>query len=338
MTIKYIQRTLSIILILTITLGIFYLYLPPQQSILMDMNQTVGENKVDILCVGSSHVYSGINPIQLYLEHGYAAYDLAGGSMAPWQSYYYVLEACKTQNPKIVVMDVYMLGSVQDMGYYQDYQTVSNLLTFPTSINKVKALEASIADSRCSIFLMFPYTYDKIDAYHGLTCNKLKGVNDYSLGYKFMTGIEEYKNVPDVTKVVDVVPIHPKNEKYLRLLIEYCRDNRIELVLTNTPWPCITLDNERYFNYIGKVADEYDVPFLNGCLYYNEMGIDYQTDSYGDGGHLNHAGVSKYTGWLGTYLEEHYSLPDHRGEPDYEVYERCADWLETKIISDKLKE
>ena len=218
---KAIRRSLSIVLILVIVTGAFYLYIPPQYSIILNMNQTVGENKVDILCIGSSHLYCGIDPIQLYKEKGYAAFDLAGGSMAPWQSYYYMLEACKTQTPKLIIIDTYMIGKVQDMGYYTDSQTVENLLTFPLSMNKIKAVAESEAESKLSLLLVFPYTYDETDSYPGLSCKKIQGKKDYSLGYKYASGVIEHKDISDIAGVTDEMAIHPKNEKYLRMIIEY---------------------------------------------------------------------------------------------------------------------
>ena len=132
------------------------------------------------------------------------------------------------------------------------------------------------------------------------------------------------------------MPLDPKNEKYLRGIIEYCCDNNIELLLTNTPWPCITEEIHMYFNRIQEIADEYGVPFLNGCLYYDEMGIDYNVDSSGDSGHLNHSGVTKYTRWLEEYISNHYMIPDRRNNLDYEIYEEGLQALD-EMINDEEK-
>ena len=53
-----------------------------------DFYNTLEKDTVDVLCVGSSHVYCGINPVQLYNDYGIAAYDLAAGSQAVWYSYF----------------------------------------------------------------------------------------------------------------------------------------------------------------------------------------------------------------------------------------------------------
>lgn len=315
----YITRTVLLMITVCVIAILFYLYIPPQSNILETMNETIGKNKVDVVCVGSSHVFSGINPTQMYNEKGIAAYDIAIGSQAPWQSYYYIKEICKTQNPKVIVFDTYMLGT-QDEDGYKDYQTVSNLLNCRLSMNKILAVLDSKADSKLSILLRFPYLYNRYDEYAGFTIDKLYGEKDYSFGYAYSDGIQVYNDVVDVSNVNETEQIDPKSEKYLGKIIDFCSRNSIQLVLTNTPWPCITEETQKKFNRIAEIADDKGVPFLDGCKCSSEIGMDYTVDSYGDGGHLNHTGVTKYTKWLVNYLSTNNSLPDRRGEPGYEAY------------------
>lgn len=319
-------RLLRIIIVIFVICGVFYLYIPPIEGKIETMNTTVGENTVDILCVGSSHMFSGINPIQLYEEYGYSSYILAAGSQAPWQSYYYIKEANKTQNPQLVIFDTYILGTMKPEDF-QDYQTVSNLLYFRNSYDKLCAILESKADSKINIFLRFPYVYNMTENYSGLSINKLYGRKDYSMGYCYSTVIESYDNVLDVENIKESLPLDSKNEKYLRLIIEYCKNNNIELLLTNTPWPCITEEKQQYYNEMKNIASEYDVAFIDGCLLYKDMGIDYMVDSCGDNGHLNYYGVTKYTKWVGDYIKDNYSLTDHRGDNQYNAYKEGINWL-----------
>ncbi len=41
--------------------------------------------------------------------------------------------------------------------------------------------------------------------------------------------------------------------------------------------------NREVINRIGDMADKYDVPLINGCLYNEEIWMDYTKDGYGDG-------------------------------------------------------
>ena len=294
------------------------------------MVQYIGENKVDVVCLGSSHVYTGINPIQLYEEHGIAGYDIAGGSRAPWQDYYYLKAVDKHQNPTLVILDVYVY-SKDSIGDFNEGRAIANLLNYPLSVDKYKALMASDVSDPISVMLKFPYRYDEYEKYRGLSLSKADKEPYCLMGYSYLTGVEEYTNPIDGKFVKEAKPIHPKIEEYLRKSIEYCKTNNIDMLLTNTPSPAIDEERYMYYNYIEQIANEYGVSFINGCLHMDEMGMDWEKDSYGDGGHLNYDGVTKYTSWLGEYLTNCYDIPDHRGESGYEMYGIAVKELDKKI-------
>ncbi len=97
-------------------------------------------------------------------------------------------------------------------------------------------------------------------------------------------------------------------------------------------WCSVTPEAQRYFNYIGEVAAECGVPFLNGCNYFEEMGYDCMTDTCGDSGHLNHSGVTKFTTFVDEYLAENYDLPDRRDDSFYtELFKEADIWLEEAL-------
>lgn len=328
----YLKRLIRVISCIIIIAAVFYMVIPPQSGMAYVLNETYKDKPLDILCVGSSHMMNGLNPIQMFNEKGYAAYDFANISQAPWQSYFYIKEACKVKDPSLVIVDIYTMGTRQNVDtQYKDYQTVTNLNPFPLSTDKISAAFASKADSRLDILLRFPYL-EIYRSFSGLTLSKFYGEKDLSFGYRVFTAVEPYYDFTDVKDITDSTPIHPKNEKYLRLIIEYCQDNDIDLLLINTPWCCVTPEAQRYFNYIGEVAAEYGVPFLNGCNYFEEMGYDCMTDTSGNSGHLNHSGVTKFTSFVDEYLSENYDLPDRRDDVYYtDLFKEADKWLEEAL-------
>ena len=46
-------------------------------------------------------------------------------------------------------------------------------------------------------------------------------------------------------------------------------------------------------------------------------GIDWKSDTLDKGDHLNLSGAHKITDYMITYLQEHYVLPDHRGDEKF---------------------
>ncbi len=319
---------------LAIITSVFYLYLPPVENIVDTMNKTVGEERVDVLCVGSSHMYSGLNPVQMYRDHGYAAYILACGSQAPWQSLYYIKETCSTQHPKIILLDVFMIG-VHEEDDYEDYQTVNNMLYTPLSFSKIEVVTQSVANSRLDILLRFPYIHNDYEAFNGFTCEKFIGNRDYSMGFDYSDDIatEEQKDYGkyDVKNSTEEIKISEKNERYLRSIIEYCREKDIAVILINAPWPMINEKVHKRFNHIRRIAGEYDITFIDGDTLTYELGMDWTKDCKGNGGHLNNSGITKFTNYVENYIYSNYDIPDRRGNPDYGSYEEGVEWLDNTI-------
>lgn len=297
----------------------------------------IDDNMIDVLCVGSSHVWYGINPVQMYNDYGIAAFDLVNGSQGAWHSYYYIKEALKTQNPKIVILDVFTMQRGDEV--YNDEVVKNNLLNMSISWDKWQALLVDgNAESKADIFWGFPITHTR---YREVNKDdfEVSGNMDNFLGYTYLyDSIAEGERTPaiDALTVTDSLPVTEKTEKYLRKIIELCLNRGIDIILVNSPQQNITIEMQKKYNYIQEIADEYQILFLNGCLYNNEIGIDYTIDLRQDGHHMNYSGVTKYTKWLSDYLSKNYNLPDRRGNTQYEVWEYQAERLEAKVRKERL--
>ena len=268
---------------------------------------------------------NGINPVQMYRDRGYAAYVLACGSQAPWQSYYYIKEACKYQRPVLIIQEVYKFNITQDENGYRDGETVNNVLNMPISWDKIQVVASSKADSRIDLLLRFPYIHDDYSDVSTLGVDKFFGNVDYSLGYNFEDSIEtESVNVVDKSLIKDVKPISAKNEEYLRKIIEYCKKQGIDLLLINTPCPETTKNDQMLSNYIGLIASEYGVSYIDGNLLWEDIGVDWSMDRADEHGHLNNNGVTKFTTYIENYISEKYPVPDRRGNDNYASYEKAV--------------
>lgn len=331
-----IKRSIIIILIILSAIWLLSRYFKltayPRDSMYM-LNNYIEENTIDVLCVGSSHIFCTINPVQMYRDYGIAAYDLTGGRQAPWYSYYYIQEAIKTQAPEVVILDVYTSRHNSD-GFINAKVFQSNLLSMKPSLNKWHAVKASGAENKFDLFWQFPITHSRYESLTKDDFNNKK--NNSLLGYSYNTRVVPYEEVLDASKITESESIPVKSEEYLRKSIELCKQNNINVILFNAPWPCIDESSQRQFNYIQAIADEYEIVFLNGCLYEKEIGIDYLIDSMGDGGHLNYTGAEKCTRWLCEYLMSHYKLKDRRGETQYEEWKKKEQILDEIVLGDKI--
>jgi hypothetical protein len=318
---KIVRRFLAVAVLLfaLIFISLRYIHLTDGDHgvSLYDFNHYVTADTIDVLCVGSSHIYCAINPVQLYDDCGIAAYDMAGGSQAVWFSYYYLKEALKTQSPKLVILDVYTIYKDDDLF---TEKIPMNLLEMRPSANKAEALKAAGTDDFWGEFLIAP-------VYHSRYANINRDCydnNDYCLlGCSLNWSCIPYTETEDLKSVSEITPVSEKAETYLRKAIELCQKNNIDILLTNTPTPCTTADQQTYYNYVAAIAAEYGVTFLNGSLLSDEIGMDFTTECF-DSGHLNYYGIEKYTAWLERYLQDHYDLPDRRGEEGYKHWEEAS--------------
>ena len=99
-------------------------------------------------------------------------------------------------------------------------------------------------------------------------------------------------------------------------MVQYCKDNGIEVMLCKTPkvaWSDLRHDATNYF------AKQLDVPFLDFNLpaLEKEIELDHARDFY-DNTHLNVYGSKKLTTYLSTFIAKHYSIPDISDDTRYE--------------------
>jgi hypothetical protein len=325
---KYIKRIIAIVCLIAVLICMMIKYMDltktSETSRFYDFYHYVEDNTIDVLCIGSSHIAAGLSPVQMWDDYGISAYNLWGGTQSAWFSYYYLTEALKTQNPKVVILDVYTVISDEE---YLNEQIGINLMTLNINYNKYCAIKAAGADNLTDLLLTFPIMHTR---YNELDIGSWDNTDTCFLGLMYRTGIEPYENVENVESVVDVTPISDMAEEYIRKSIELCQQNDISIILSNAPWPCVTAENQQKYNYVNAIAEEYGIPFINGCLMTDELQMDYTQDSFGDAGHLNYYGVTKYTTWMENFLSDNYDLEDHRGDSKYSHWEQASVRLQKK--------
>ena len=100
-----------------------------------------------------------------------------------------------------------------------------------------------------------------------------------------------------------------------RRLVELCEENGTKLVLIKAPslspvwW-------DQWDAQIVEFAEKNDLLYVNMLEYQEEIGIDWQTDTYDAGLHLNVYGAEKASRWFGKILVEECGIADRRGDAD----------------------
>ncbi|MCR4924144.1 MAG: hypothetical protein K5931_09085 [Lachnospiraceae bacterium] len=274
----------------------------------------------DIIFVGSSTVYSGINPIILWEDKGYTSYDRSNASQTMWTSYYMIEDAIRYNKPKLVALDVGFIKYDDD--FTEEPSNRKAIDGMRLSSSKIKCIEAAKGEEERLIEYIFP-----VLRFH--TRWKEFKLEDLIYTFKdeevtnngFIIDPKRTKNLPprENGRYIhgEEVDISPKNWEYLMKIINICRENDVELFLMKVPsysdnWSL------KYDRLIDELGEEYGISYLNFDELDETIGFDYLIHSPDEGSHLNTEGAELFTYYLGDYIEENYNIPSHRGEEKYE--------------------
>ena len=99
--------------------------------------------------------------------------------------------------------------------------------------------------------------------------------------------------------------------EYLDKITKLCKDNDIQLILIKAPsvYPSWY---EQWDQQMVEYAEKNQIRYMNFLDLEEEVGLDFQTDTYDGGLHLNLTGAEKASKYLGKLLKEAYGLVDHR--------------------------
>ncbi|MBO5999861.1 MAG: hypothetical protein J6P87_09250 [Lachnospiraceae bacterium] len=285
---------------------------------------------IDVVFMGSSHIHCNVNTALLWEDYGIAAYDYSAAEQPLWTTYYYLKEICKYQDPKLIVLDLY--SPARFKADYQYDWLMYNLNGVRFSLNKLQMIYAGCEPER--IWDYFP----SIATYH----LRFKELTEEDWDYLFMSrkeraafkGYTPYYVVraqeePELLETMSG-GITVKSEIYLQRIIEYTRENGIDLFLMVSPY--ITTDeDELVYNRVHEIADRYGLQFNSTNYYYTTMDLQFETD-FNDESHLNYLGSCKFTDYLGKELKAMYDLPDRRGDAKWESWDRHVEKINQEVI------
>ncbi|MDF2906765.1 MAG: putative rane protein [Herbinix sp.] len=266
----------------------------------------------DVIFIGDCEVFSNVSPITLWEQYGITSYIRGSAQQLIWQSYYLLEEALTYEKPKVVVFNVLA------MKYDEPQKEAYNRLTLDGmrfSMTKLRAIQASMMKEEAFITYLFPLL-----RYHSRWNELSEEDVEYLFEKKTLSHNGFLMRVD--TKPVTVVPKGKKlpdyqfgqnSFHYLDRMTKLCKDNNIELVLIKSP-SVYPYWYEEWDQQIEDYARKNDLTYINFLEFVEEIGIDYSTDTYDGGLHMNLSGAEKFTSYLGQLLQENYGLPDHRSD------------------------
>lgn len=322
------KRTLALLLVLVLTMGSVYLAdrvlllkrydgVKPMQSFYAQAPGTV-----DVLLLGNSHMGVHVDTATLWQEYGISAFALWGGVQPMWNSYHFLVEALKSQTPKVVVLET---GGLSYGWEYTDEATqVKNLAGMKLSRNKWEAVQASAPRDRWAALMLglplYHQRYGEVTAEDFAYFPWSKGLINYK-GSFALYGHGNF-DLGDAAAITEVAEISGKSLDYFGRIVNLCREKEIPLILVKTP----TVDLEKYQPYCNAVEQ---IAAREGLAFYNfnqmgeETGITGE-DFYFDT-HLNLSGARKLSRSLADILRSTVELTDHRGDVAYASWDVNAE-------------
>ncbi|MBE5890211.1 MAG: SGNH/GDSL hydrolase family protein [Lachnospiraceae bacterium] len=276
------------------------------------------ENKdFDVVFVGDCEVYENFSPITLWEEYGINSYIRGSAEQYIWQSYYLLEDTLRYSNPKVVVFNIQSLQFNESQS--EAYNRMS-LEGMEWSMTKVNAIKASMTEEENFLDYVFP-----ILRYHSrwseLSFDDIKYMfNSPTVsynGYFMRVDTRPVETVPEGMQLADY-SFGDNAWKYLDMMRELCAEKGIQLVLVKAPSVYPTWYDE-YEEQVEEYAAEYDLPYYNFLELTEEVGIDYSTDTYDAGLHMNINGAEKMASYFGKILAEEYGVEDRRGDEELDA-------------------
>lgn len=262
--------------------------------------------QIDVLNVGDSLADNAITPVEMYRDYGITSYVMGRDLQKCIETYYAIKLALRNQNIKVVLWEVHNLCKGQ-----KDYER------YMVGISEYAKYRSQ--------FIKYHYVWKRL--------MEGKGVRKYFKGYVVNEVTVPYeKKVPYLNlEVTDAFDPPSDQMRVFQKIYDLCRKEGIQLILYAVPSPhCY---NMSMHNGYVKLAQKYDLPFLDGNIDYEKIGIDFAKDySDDDGDHLNLFGVRKMTKYLAEYLVRECGLENHRNDPAYKSWSDILPAYEQEVL------
>ena len=273
----------------------------------------------DVVFIGDCEVYECFTPPTLWQEYGITSYVRGSAQQLIWQSYYLLEETLKRETPKAVVFNVLSIKYGEPQSEAYNRMTLDGM---QWSSSKVGAIDASMTKEESFLSYVFPLLrfHSRWSELTGEDWQYLFHRDSVSHnGYLMQTGISPKTSDREGRPLADYT-LPEIGFEYLEKMRALCEEKGVEFILIKAP-----TNNWKYYWYdewesqIVEWANEKDVPYYNFIPLDGEIGLDWNTDTYDGGIHLNVYGAEKLSRWFGVILQREYGLADHRGEAVYDA-------------------
>lgn len=289
----------ALLLFVLVSYGTAWLLVPVRQGYGAEWDAYLQEEEdsLDVLFFGSSTVYCDVVPALVWETSGLRSFVMAAPAQPLPITYYYVKEACKSQDPQAVVLELSGLFFEQYPGH-----TKSNLAYMPWSWNRLAATFKG-AEREELLGALFPlyYYHDRVFTItREELAQRVHPRQDPLAGYTLMREAvpQNGEQAGDASAETET---YRENLDYLKRIADFCQERGIRLILYLAP-TCEKIPQK------ALEALEADARAIVGTDYFNCNDPEWpqanpETDWY-DFLHYNVSGAMPYSRHLGNVLSE----------------------------------
>ncbi|MCI8402773.1 MAG: SGNH/GDSL hydrolase family protein [Lachnospiraceae bacterium] len=279
----------------------------------------------DVIFIGDCEVYENFSPQVLWDQYGINSYIRGSAQQLVSQSYYVLEDTLKYEKPDVVVF------SVLAVPYNEPPKESYNRMTLDGmrwSRTKIDAILTSMTEDEQFLDYIFPLL-----RYHSRITELTADDFTYLFhrdpvshnGYYMRVDARPAENIPEGRPLPDY-SIDAAQMDWLEKIRLLCEENDVELVLIKAP-SLYPYWYDQWEEQIADYAEKHHLLYINLLALRDEAGLDYQTDTYDGGLHLNLAGAEKLSRYFGAILQEKCGLADRRNEAPLSIFwEDQAAW------------
>ncbi len=266
------------------------------------------EKSIDVVYLGSSHMMSGISPLEIWKEYGMTGYICGSTKLSIPSTYLYLKEALKTQKPKVAVMDISRIFKEYDNEYYEE-DTRRSLDYIKLSKDKLEVAALLMkGDERQNLLsYLFPlirYHSRWSDLQEEDFTYAFREKHMWSKGQSMSFSVSRFalpENFLDTVQEDEGYAIDEESIVYFEKMVELCKENNIQLILIKTP--CYSWNKTKH-EIATDLARVYELEFIDYCSTEMMREIDFVStqDFQDEGDHLNSFGAKKVSAHLGNYI------------------------------------
>lgn len=317
---KRILISVCAVLILVIVLGLLQALVMPKyrenpEGALIGEYYAEAEGH-DVIFVGDCEVYESIVPAILWEEYGISSYVRGSAQQLAWQSYYILEETFRYETPRAVVFNVMALKYGVPQSEAFNRMTLDGM---KWSRSKISAIEASMTEDEQFVEYVFPLFrfHSRITS---LTADDVRYWLDTPAvshsGYLMQTGIVPMTDRSEGPRLSDYT-LPEASMDYLERMRLLCEEKGVELILMKAPtnsWAYWWY--EQWDTQVSEYARTHGLAYYNFIPLCDRIGIDWQTDTYDEGVHLNVYGAEKLSRYFGSLLREEHAIADRRADEE----------------------